>query len=234
MGAGAAGIRPVRLIDTDTLPTLYRDHCFWGMIVTQFLGAFNDNLFKQLMLLLALKVAGQDRQWEAMFVFSAPFVIFSGYAGYLADRHSKRAIIVLAKVAEILVMLMGLAAFLSFDRWGFAGLFVVLFPDGHAQRVLRAQQVRHPARDVACAGFAAGERHHLDDDVPGDHFRHGRGRRPVRPGHRTRIAARSHRTSTLDRLGGVHGDCGYGDVDIAIGASTSRPPCRTCNSPGRP
>ena len=38
----------------------------------------------------------------------APFVIFSGYAGYLADRHSKRIIIVLAKVAEIVVMLLGL------------------------------------------------------------------------------------------------------------------------------
>jgi MFS family permease len=126
-GAGAADNRPTQPIDTDALPTLYRDHSFWGMIVTQFLGAFNDNLFKQLMLLLALKVAGQDRQWEAMFVFSVPFVIFSGYAGYLADRHSKRAIIMLAKVAEILVMLMGLAAFLSFGRWGFTGLFVVLF-----------------------------------------------------------------------------------------------------------
>ena len=42
------------------------------MTVTQFLGAFNDNLFKQLMLLLSLKVAAQDRQPVAMFVFSAP------------------------------------------------------------------------------------------------------------------------------------------------------------------
>ncbi len=101
VGAGAADIRPAQPIDTDALPTLYHDHSFWGMTVTQFLGAFNDNLFKQLMLLLSLKVAGQDRQWEAMFVFSVPFVIFSGYAGYLADRHSKRAIIMLAKIAEI-------------------------------------------------------------------------------------------------------------------------------------
>jgi acyl-[acyl-carrier-protein]-phospholipid O-acyltransferase/long-chain-fatty-acid--[acyl-carrier-protein] ligase len=97
------------------------------MTVTQFLGAFNDNLFKQLMLLLSLKVAAQDRQPVAMFVFSAPFLLFSGYAGYLADRHSKRTVIVLAKIAEILVMLMGLAAFLSFGQWGFPGLLVVLF-----------------------------------------------------------------------------------------------------------
>ena len=49
---------------------------------TQFLGAFNDNLFKQLMLLLSLKVATQseDLQPVAMVVFSAPFLLFSGFA----------------------------------------------------------------------------------------------------------------------------------------------------------
>lgn len=97
------------------------------MTVTQFLGAFNDNLFKQLMLLLALTIATVDRQPIAMFVFSAPFLLFSGYAGFLADRFSKRHIIVLSKVAEIVVMGLGLVAFLYFEWWGFAGLLVVLF-----------------------------------------------------------------------------------------------------------
>lgn len=97
------------------------------MTVTQFLGAFNDNLFKQLILLLSLKVADQDRQPIAMFVFSVPFVIFSGYAGYLADRHSKQMIIVISKAAEIVAMLLGLTAFLMFGLWGFPGLLVVLF-----------------------------------------------------------------------------------------------------------
>lgn len=110
------------------MPPLHRDSSFLGMTVTQFLGAFNDNLFKQLMLLLSLKVSDQvDRQPVAMFVFSVPFVIFSGYAGYLADRYSKRTIIVLAKVAEIAVMLLGLGAFLSFGVFGFPGLLLVLF-----------------------------------------------------------------------------------------------------------
>jgi len=40
----------------DAGPTLFRDRSFWGMTATQFLGAFNDNLFKQLMLLLAIPV----------------------------------------------------------------------------------------------------------------------------------------------------------------------------------
>ena len=45
-------------IDTDSLPPLREDPSFLGMTATQFLGAFNDNLFKQLMLLLSLKVVG--------------------------------------------------------------------------------------------------------------------------------------------------------------------------------
>ena len=40
---------------------LWQDRSFWGHISTQFLGAFNDNLFKQLILLLAIsEVAGKN------------------------------------------------------------------------------------------------------------------------------------------------------------------------------
>ena len=42
----------------DELPTLYRDTSFWGMLATQFFGAFNDNLFKQLVLLLSIAAVG--------------------------------------------------------------------------------------------------------------------------------------------------------------------------------
>ena len=111
---------------TENQPTLYRDPSFWGMTVTQFLGAFNDNLFKQLMLLLSLKVATEDRQPIAMAIFAAPFLLLSGIAGFLSERHSKRTIIVLCKVAEIVVMLLGMAAFLRFEIWGFPGLLCVL------------------------------------------------------------------------------------------------------------
>jgi acyl-[acyl-carrier-protein]-phospholipid O-acyltransferase/long-chain-fatty-acid--[acyl-carrier-protein] ligase len=113
-------------------PALFRDRAFWGLTATQFLGAFNDNVFKQLMLLLAIPVGAaaaqvEDQQWYAMMAFSLPFVLFSGYAGYLSDRYSKRTVIVLAKVAEIAVMLLGLAAFLAYWVTGYGGLLVVLF-----------------------------------------------------------------------------------------------------------
>src|SRR6476661_7868718 len=102
---------------------LFQDRSFWGMTATQFLGAFNDNLFKQLMLLLAIPVGAAaatkaDEQGFATMVFSLPFILFSGYAGYLSDRFSKRTVIVLAKVAEIGIMLLGVAAFLSYDLAG--------------------------------------------------------------------------------------------------------------------
>jgi MFS family permease len=118
----------------DRLPPLGSDPSFWGMAVTQFLGAFNDNLFKQLMLLLATPTAVQlaagdadDRQSEAMIVFSAAFLIFSGYAGYVSDRISKRPVIIWSKVAEIAAMLLGMIGFFFYGTIGFEGMLVVLF-----------------------------------------------------------------------------------------------------------
>lgn len=101
--------------DKSKLPSLGRDRSFYGMTVTQFLGAFNDNLFKQLVLLYCLDVkarTGQDYQSWAQAIFAIPFVLFSGMAGWLADRNSKRTIVVLAKVAEIVIMALGMCVFL--------------------------------------------------------------------------------------------------------------------------
>lgn len=122
--------------DGDAGPGLFADRSFWGMVSTQFLGAFNDNLYKQLMLLLAVPVAlaaaaqpgqGSDVQGWATLVFSLPFVLFSGFAGYLSDRYSKTPIIVLCKIAEIGTMLLGLMAFYFYDILGTTGTWIVLF-----------------------------------------------------------------------------------------------------------
>jgi acyl-[acyl-carrier-protein]-phospholipid O-acyltransferase/long-chain-fatty-acid--[acyl-carrier-protein] ligase len=118
----------------DALPPLYRDSSFRGMAATQFLGAFNDNLFKQLILLLATPTAaeaaaniGEDRQGWAQFIFASAFLIFSGVAGYIADRFSKQRIVVCCKVAEIGIMFLGVLGFYFYGREGLSGLFVVLF-----------------------------------------------------------------------------------------------------------
>ena len=122
-------------VDKPALPALVADRSFWGMAVTQFMGAFNDNLFKFLILLLATPTAAaiaageeaRDLQSEAMIVFAAAFLLFSGIAGFLADKTSKRTIIVAAKVAEIFVMCAGLVGFYYYDTIGLTGMLVILF-----------------------------------------------------------------------------------------------------------
>jgi acyl-[acyl-carrier-protein]-phospholipid O-acyltransferase/long-chain-fatty-acid--[acyl-carrier-protein] ligase len=91
-------------------------------MVTQFLGAFNDNAFKQLVLLVSLSAtlswvadlgwAAESGQALASALFAIPFVTFGALTGTLADRVSKSRIIVLAKVLEAVVMALALVAFM--------------------------------------------------------------------------------------------------------------------------
>ncbi|MCA9072680.1 MAG: hypothetical protein KDA84_27345, partial [Planctomycetaceae bacterium] len=116
-------------------PGLSRDRAFWGMTSTQFLGAFNDNLFKQMVMLLCVDAAapdrlGQDYQPVALVLFAVPFVLFSGFAGFLSDLISKRGIVVSMKIAEIAIMAAGMGAlFLGTIEpdWQLPLLFLVLF-----------------------------------------------------------------------------------------------------------
>jgi acyl-[acyl-carrier-protein]-phospholipid O-acyltransferase/long-chain-fatty-acid--[acyl-carrier-protein] ligase len=110
--------------------SLLADRSFWGIAVTQFLGAFNDNLYKQLMLLMAIGGIGainkDDRQGWATLAFSLPFVLLSGLAGYLSDRYSKTKIIVLCKIAEIAITLLAVLAFWLYGNLGDYGTWTVL------------------------------------------------------------------------------------------------------------
>jgi acyl-[acyl-carrier-protein]-phospholipid O-acyltransferase/long-chain-fatty-acid--[acyl-carrier-protein] ligase len=88
---------------------------FHAFLWTQFLGAFNDNLFKIVVSLLAVKMAtsaaAEGRNLSlAGAVFILPFLLFSGYAGQLADVHSKRTVLIVTKSLEILTALLALAA----------------------------------------------------------------------------------------------------------------------------
>src|SRR5262245_24291793 len=118
--------------ELEALPRLYRDVSVWAMTTCQFLGAFNDSVFKQIMLLLCVQAtlfAGEgpsDYQWLAQAVFAVPFVLFSGSAGFLADRISKRAVIVSCKVAEVFITLAAMAAFWSATSGALWALLAVL------------------------------------------------------------------------------------------------------------
>ncbi|MFV0445751.1 MAG: MFS transporter [Planctomycetaceae bacterium] len=131
--AASVGTQP---LPATALPPLSRDASFWCMTATQFLGAFNDNLYKQLVLLVCLdyvRQRGLDHDPYQMFaqgMFALAFVLLSGLAGWLSDRYSKRTIVVLSKVGEIAVMAAGLAVFAVFDFGSDAylvGLMFVLF-----------------------------------------------------------------------------------------------------------
>ena len=89
------------------------------------------------LLVLLLSIAGvdeahrseaADNQGLAMFLFAAPFLAFTGYAGFLADRFSKRTIVVSCKVAEVAVMALGGLGFMLYASTGSMwGLYSVLF-----------------------------------------------------------------------------------------------------------
>src|SRR5262245_25087319 len=82
---------------------------------TQFLGAFNDNLFKIVVSMLAVHMVSAARAGRELSLVSAvfilPFLLFSGYAGQLADVYSKRTVLVVSKSLEIVAATLGLVAF---------------------------------------------------------------------------------------------------------------------------
>lgn len=85
---------------------------FWSLFVTQFQGAFSDNVLKNLVILMILgtqSVADEHRLGEQVTaLFSLPFILFSMAGGFLADRLSKRTVMIGVKLFEIAVMLIAL------------------------------------------------------------------------------------------------------------------------------
>ena len=97
---------------------LVRTRRFLPLFVTQLLGAFNDNLFKNAMVLYVVYSIYDSEAAEAKFsaiasaLFIIPFVLLSALAGQLADMRDKARIIRIVKFCEILIMLVGGAGLL--------------------------------------------------------------------------------------------------------------------------
>jgi acyl-[acyl-carrier-protein]-phospholipid O-acyltransferase/long-chain-fatty-acid--[acyl-carrier-protein] ligase len=102
---------------------------FRYLLLAQFLGAFNDNVFRMVVAMVALNLveAGGGSKYVSLVgaVFILPYLIFSGYAGHLADVFSKTRVLIVAKSAEIFVMMLGFVAFLGGAR--IEALLAVLF-----------------------------------------------------------------------------------------------------------
>ena len=96
--------------------------------IAQLLGALNDNIFKFLSVFFLINLKGEEHSSSILFlvgsIFVIPFLIFSTYGGNLADRYSKKKLIVGLKGLEVLVMAFGLWAFSIDSPWG---CYVLLF-----------------------------------------------------------------------------------------------------------
>ena len=96
-----------------TTTQLIRARRFLPLFVTQLLGAFNDNLFKNAMVLFVVYGVYNSEAEEARFsalasaIFVIPFFLLSALAGQMADMRDKARIIRVVKFCEILIMLVG-------------------------------------------------------------------------------------------------------------------------------
>ena len=94
-------------------PRLLLRRRFLPIFVTQFLGAFNDNLFRTSMVMLVIYGIYRDATQEATFsavagaLFILPFFLLSALAGQLADSSDKAKIVRIVKTAEIIIMVVG-------------------------------------------------------------------------------------------------------------------------------
>jgi len=103
---------------------------FTFLNVTQFLGALNDNIYKLLLVYLFIQIEGIENSHQILAasgaIFVAPFILFSASSGTLADRYSKRNIIIFTKVMELVIMGMGLLAFYTHNKFGSLAILFML------------------------------------------------------------------------------------------------------------
>nr|WP_319555821.1 MFS transporter [uncultured Vibrio sp.] len=101
-------------------PSLLRQRKFLPYFITQFFGAFNDNIFKNVLLLfVAFAGAGALPISSNLFInlaaglFILPFFLFSASAGVLADKYEKSWFIRKVKLFEIAIMVLGAIGFVT-------------------------------------------------------------------------------------------------------------------------
>ena len=119
-----------------------------GLLFAQAFGQFNDQSWKQVVTLLAMagvvseQAKIQQTAWAQVWLM-LPLPLFSLPAGVLADRMSKRTVIVAMKVFELVLLLAGAAALVAQPSGGWLPISV-LFLIGIQTAALRAREIRNP------------------------------------------------------------------------------------------
>ncbi len=97
---------------SDSQFPLLKQRRFGPFFFTQFLGAFNDNVFKNaLLIMIAFQITNLDAAGSNRLInisaglFILPFFLFSAFAGQLADKYEKSLLIRRIKLLEIVIML---------------------------------------------------------------------------------------------------------------------------------
>ena len=92
---------------------------FWPLCCTQFFGAFNDNFFKNALIILitfqSITLAGLNPpQLIALCggIFIFPFFLFSGLAGQTAEKYEKKQLIFYIKILEFFIMILAMTGFI--------------------------------------------------------------------------------------------------------------------------
>src|SRR5215470_4019243 len=97
---------------------LLRVRGFLPLLAAAGLGAANDNLYKMVVSLIAVNMGASADDTDSYLalagaLFVLPYLLFSGYAGWLADAFSKRTVLIVTKSFEIVAMLAAFAALAS-------------------------------------------------------------------------------------------------------------------------
>ena len=87
---------------------------FLALLSTQFLTALNDNIFRWLVIGIGKDHVEPSEVGYVLMAgtafFVLPYLILAAPAGYLADRYAKRSVIVGCKIAEVVIMALGIGA----------------------------------------------------------------------------------------------------------------------------
>ena len=99
---------------------LLKSKRFAPFFITQFLGAFNDNIYKNTLMLIMTYGAADAMGLNSHIVlnlaavlFILPFLLFSALAGQIADKYEKSSLIKNIKLLEIVIMLAGAIALVT-------------------------------------------------------------------------------------------------------------------------
>ena len=96
---------------------------FLFLNVTQFFGAANDNILKQVLIFgvasggIWADQLGKGAQAYASLCLAVPFVLLSGFAGQFSDRYSKRDVSVVVKLSEIVIALLAMWGLWLMNLW---------------------------------------------------------------------------------------------------------------------